>query len=188
MFSSISHSLSTLNLFLSPYTKIASRFGCHGPRDLKRSLSPILNNSTYPVQTIRHGDTLIISWQRFNHPGDFVRLAMVPFEEFDDWTTFNAANAAKFSCYESNCGPDDPNDSYYGQPKAGFGEYYTCTDYVVQGGSDLAPRGSLGDQRVWQGGDTSNPGTDVCKYGAPAGSATVPLGINGLLTPEPTIW
>ncbi|KAH7050633.1 hypothetical protein BKA57DRAFT_503969 [Linnemannia elongata] len=181
----------------------ASGFGCHGPCDSKRSLSPILNDPTYPVQTIRRGDTLTISWQRFNHPGGFVRLAMVPFEESDDWAAFNAANAAKFSCYESNCGPDDPNDSYfghmngpgdglcsttftvpqdlpdgkatlqwiwygggvyYGQPEAGFGEYYTCTDYVVQGGSDLIPRGSLGDQRVWQGGDASNPGTDVCKY------------------------
>ncbi|KAG9069893.1 hypothetical protein KI688_009218 [Linnemannia hyalina] len=181
----------------------ASGFGCHGPCDSKRSLSPILNDPTYPVQTIRRGDALTISWQRFNHPGGFVRLAMVPFEESDDWAAFNAANAAKFSCYESNCGPDDPNDSYfghmngpgdglcsttftvpqdlpdgkatlqwiwygggvyYGQPEAGFGEYYTCTDYVVQGGNDLVPRGSLGDQRVWQGGDASNPGTDVCKY------------------------
>ncbi|KAF9912404.1 hypothetical protein EC991_011096 [Linnemannia zychae] len=181
----------------------ASGFGCHGPCDTKRSNAPILNDPTYPVQTIRRGDTLTISWQRFNHPGGFVRLAMVPFEESDDWATFNAANAAKFSCYESNCGPDDPNDNffghmngpgdglcstsftvpqdlpdgkatlqwiwygggvYYGQPEAGFGEYYTCTDYVVQGGSELVQRGSLGDQRVWQGGDASNPGTDVCKY------------------------
>ncbi|KAF8949399.1 hypothetical protein BGZ47_003811 [Haplosporangium gracile] len=181
----------------------ASGFGCHGPCDSKRSLSPILNDPTYPVQTIRRGDTLSISWQRFNHPGGFVRLTMVPFEESDDWAAFNAANASKFLCYESNCGPDDPNDPflghmngpgdglcstsftvpqdlpdgkatlqwiwygggvYYGQPEAGFGEYYTCTDYMVQGGSDLVPRGSLGDQRVWQGGDASNPGTDVCKY------------------------
>jgi hypothetical protein len=53
---------------------------------------------------------------------------------------------------------------YFGQPEAGFGEYYTCADYNIQGGLDLAPKGSPGDQKVWQGGDASNPGKDVCKY------------------------
>ncbi|KAF9098578.1 hypothetical protein BGX23_005881 [Mortierella sp. AD031] len=180
----------------------ASGFGCHGPCDSKRAQDPILTDPSYQPQTIRRGDILTITWQRFNHPDGFVRLAIIPFEQSDDWTAFNAANAAKFSCYESNCGPDDPNDDYlgnmngpgdglcsttfivpqdfpdgkatlqwmwygggvyYGQPEAGFGEYCTCTDYLVQGGNDLVPRGSLGDQRVWQGGDASNPGTDVCK-------------------------
>ncbi|KAF9364807.1 hypothetical protein BGX34_000354 [Mortierella sp. NVP85] len=128
---------------------------------------------------------------------------MVPFEESDSWSALNSASYAKFSCYESNCGPDDPNDSYFGpmdgpgdgicstsfkipqdlpdgkvtvqwiwygggvydgQLEADFGEYYTCTDYIIQGGSDLVPKGSLENQKVWQGGDASNPGTDLCKY------------------------
>ncbi|KAF9380075.1 hypothetical protein CPB97_008592 [Podila verticillata] len=181
----------------------ASGAGCHGPCESKRAQAPILNDPTYPIQTIRRGDTLTIHWQRFNHPGGFVRLTMVPFDQSDDWTAFHTASYAKFSCYESNCGPDDPNDSYfgpmngpgdgicstsftvpqdlpdgkvtmqwiwygggvyYGQADAGFGEYYTCTDYVVQGGQDVVAPGAAGSQRVWQGGDASNPGTDVCKY------------------------
>ncbi|KAG0326334.1 hypothetical protein BGZ99_009686 [Dissophora globulifera] len=181
----------------------ASGAGCHGPCDSKRSLAPILNDPTYPIKTIRRGDVLTVEWQRFNHPGGFVRLSMVPFSDSDSWSAFNSAAVQKFSCYESNCGPDDPNDSffgpmngpgdgicsttfqipadledgkvtlqwvwygggvYYGQPEAGFGEYYTCTDYELQGGSDLVPKSAIGEQRLWQGGDASNPGTDVCKY------------------------
>ncbi|KAG0259150.1 hypothetical protein BG011_002810 [Mortierella polycephala] len=181
----------------------ASGFGCHGPCDSKKAQAPILNDPTYPIQHIRRGEKLTIEWNRFNHPGGFVRLAMVPFEKSDEWASFNAALHSKFTCYETNCGPDDPNDSffgvmngagngicsttftvpqdlpdgkatlqwiwygggvYYGQADAGFGEYYTCADYVVQGGQDLVPGGSLGDLRVWQGGDASNPGADVCKY------------------------
>ncbi|KAG0021858.1 hypothetical protein BGZ80_001566 [Entomortierella chlamydospora] len=117
---------------------------------------------------------------------------MASFESSDDWSAFNSADHAKFLCYETNCDPDDPNDSYfgplngpgdgicstsfttppnlpddgvyYGQPDVGFGEYYTCTNYIVQGGQDLIPMDSQGDQRIWQGGDVSKPGTDVCKY------------------------
>lgn len=181
---------------------VASGAGCHGPCESNRAQAPILNDPTYPVQTVRRGDTFTVQWQRFNHPGGFVRLTMVPFDQSDDWAAFHSATYAKFSCYESNCGPDDPTDSYfgpmngpgdgicstsftvpqdlpdgkvtlqwiwygggvyYGQSDAGFGEYYTCTDYVVQGGQDLVASGA-GPQRVWQGGDASNPGTDVCKY------------------------
>ncbi|KAF8965161.1 hypothetical protein BGZ46_000648 [Entomortierella lignicola] len=181
----------------------ASGAGCHGPCDSLRSEAPILNDPSYPVQTIRRGDTLSVQWKRFNHPGGFVRLTMVPFESSDEWSAFNSADYSKFLCYETNCGPDDPNDTlfgpmngpgdgicstsftvppdlpdgkvtlqwiwygggvYYGQPEAGFGEYYTCTDYNLQGGQDLIAKDSQGGHRIWQGGDASNPGTDVCKY------------------------
>ncbi|KAG0246385.1 hypothetical protein BGX31_002686 [Mortierella sp. GBA43] len=178
-------------------------WGTCGPCDSKRDKAPIVVDPGYPATTIRRGDTLTIQWKRFNHPGGFVRLAMVPFDDSDDWNAFNSASYSKFSCYETNCGPDDPNDShfgplngpgegacsttfkvpadlpdgratlqwiwygggvYYGQPDAGFGEYYTCTDYNVQGGENLVPKGSQGPQKSWQGGDVSNPGKDVCKY------------------------
>ncbi|KAF9170812.1 hypothetical protein BGX20_008467 [Mortierella sp. AD010] len=98
---------------------------------------------------------------------------MVPFESFDDWSASNSADHAKFLCYETNCGPDDPDDSYFGplnDPGDGvcFTSFtmppYLPDDYIVQGGQDLVPKGSRGDQRIWQCGDVSSPGTNVFKY------------------------
>ncbi|KAF9167652.1 hypothetical protein DFQ26_003808 [Actinomortierella ambigua] len=188
----------------------ASGAGCHGPCEAPRARAPILNDPTYPIQTIRRGDVLRVEWLRFNHPGGFVRLTMVPFEDSDEWRAFNEAAFQKSTCYETNCGPDSLNDDYfgpmngqgngvcsttftvpqtlpdgratlqwvwygggvyYGDKDAGFGEYYTCTDYVVQGGAPhldtaaaVAAVGGAGGARIWQGGDASNPGTDLCKY------------------------
>ncbi|KAG0339484.1 hypothetical protein BG004_006803 [Podila humilis] len=123
--------------------------GCHGPCESRRDQAPILKDPTYPIQTIRRGENLTIRWQRFNHPGGFVRLTMVPFEQSDNWSSFNSVNNyAKFSCYESNCGPDDPNDSYFG-PMNGPGDGLCSTSFTVP--QDL-PDGKVTLQWIWYGG------------------------------------
>ncbi|KAJ2597730.1 hypothetical protein H4R99_004387 [Coemansia sp. RSA 1722] len=175
----------------------AAGAGCKGPCDSPMADSPF--NSIYnPKRYIERGQELEVGWNRLNHPGGFVRLAMVPFNESDSWSAFNN-NVLKYTCYETNCGPttkesefgenNGPGNApcsttvtvpknipdntavtlqwvwygggvYYAQPDTSFGEYYGCSDLIVVGGpsSDEKP------EATFQGGDISNPGTDVCKY------------------------
>ncbi|KAJ1674417.1 hypothetical protein EV182_003316 [Spiromyces aspiralis] len=64
--------------------------------------------------TYAPGQEIEVAWNRLNHPGGFVRLAMVPFNQSDSWDAFNN-NVLKYTCYETNCGPSDPNNNNFGR-------------------------------------------------------------------------
>ncbi|KAJ2463517.1 hypothetical protein EV174_006943, partial [Coemansia sp. RSA 2320] len=87
----------------------AAGAGCKGPCDSAKADSPF--NSIYVPKTyIQRGQQLNVGWHRLNHPGGFVRLAMVPFNQSDSWSAFND-NVLKYTCYETNCGPADPSNN-----------------------------------------------------------------------------
>ncbi|KAJ2489496.1 hypothetical protein IWW37_003959 [Coemansia sp. RSA 2050] len=176
----------------------AAGAGCKGPCDSPKADAPF-NNNYVPKKYIQRGQQLDVGWKRLNHPGGFVRLAMVPFNQSDSWSAFND-NVLKYTCYETNCGPSDPNHKlfgylngpgdgpcsttvtvpsnipdntavtlqwiwygggiYYGEPDASFGEYYGCSDLIVNGG----PFSDVKLVATFAGGDATYPNSDVCKY------------------------
>ncbi|KAJ2769373.1 hypothetical protein IWQ56_002575 [Coemansia nantahalensis] len=177
----------------------SSGTGCKGPCDTPKAKAPF-NNVYVPKTYVQRGQSLDVGWSRLNHPGGFVRLAMVPFNSSDSWQAFND-NVLKYTCYETNCGPADRADKtfgylngpgngpcstkivvpsnipdgtavtlqwiwygggiYYGEPDTSFGEYYGCSDMVVNGGAPLT--GSR-PAPAFQGGDATYPNSGACKY------------------------
>ncbi|KAJ1971181.1 hypothetical protein H4R34_005823, partial [Dimargaris verticillata] len=53
---------------------------------------------------------------------------------------------------------------YYGDKLAGFGKFYNCADFRIQGGDAL--QSNYQAPPVFEGGDYSNPNSIVCKYWA----------------------
>ncbi|KAJ9072895.1 hypothetical protein DSO57_1022362 [Entomophthora muscae] len=51
---------------------------------------------------VKRGDKMTVKWKRQNHPGGFVRLAMVPLKDSDEESKFDS-NPIKYVCYETNC-------------------------------------------------------------------------------------
>ncbi|PVU96516.1 hypothetical protein BB561_001126 [Smittium simulii] len=176
----------------------AAGAGCKGPCDDVRANS-LTNNPYHLPHTIGRGEELTVKWSRLNHPGGFVRLAMVPIDNSDSWDSFNN-NVLKYTCYETNCGPQDPKDTkfgplsgpgdsecstklsiptnlpdglftlqfiwygggiYYGQVDTSFGEFYSCSDIKIQGGS---PPSSQKSAPAFVGGDIMYPTENVCRY------------------------
>ncbi|KAJ1927714.1 hypothetical protein IWQ60_002686 [Tieghemiomyces parasiticus] len=177
--------------------------GCKGPCNMPKSASDA-NNVSPNLPVFQRGQVIQPWWNRMNHPGGFVRFAFVPFSQSDDWDAFNS-NVAQYTCYEKDCGPDDPGFTifeagngpgngkcsasltipthfpdntvvtlqwiwfgggvYYAQPKAGFGEYYSCTDLVIKGGAQVTvPHAGKSTPPPFVGKDYANPKTEVCKY------------------------
>ncbi|KAJ1993754.1 hypothetical protein H4R33_000546 [Dimargaris cristalligena] len=93
--------------------------GCKGPCESLRSATRI-NDLGYQKVYVARGQKLKVQWKRANHPGGFVRLALVPIEKSDSWDDFNT-NVLKHSCYESHCGPDPgkPDEFGYGNGVGG---------------------------------------------------------------------
>ncbi|KAJ3046279.1 hypothetical protein HDV00_000092 [Rhizophlyctis rosea] len=81
-------------------------FGCKGPCDSPKSHS-LFNQQWVTPPTVGRGQNLPIEWFRANHPGGFVRLAIAPLENSDDWAAFNNAKGTTFFCFERGCGPTD---------------------------------------------------------------------------------
>ncbi|OMJ29961.1 hypothetical protein AYI69_g506 [Smittium culicis] len=128
------------------YGTCSAGAGCKGPCDTERANSPAM--SIYnQVSTVQRGQNITVKWDRLNHPGGFVRLAMTTFDESDQWASFNS-KVSKFVCYESNCGPSDPNDSTFG-PLAGAGSDECSTTFMIP--EDI-PDGLATLQWVWFGG------------------------------------
>lgn len=172
--------------------------GCHGPCD-NTTAGANVYSPYYPKRYVQRGQEIDVQWSRANHPGGFVRLAIVPTDQSDSWDAFND-NVLKYSCYESNCGPDNPQDMifgylngngteicdtkltipenipdntmvtlqwiwfgggvWYAQPDTSFGEYYSCSDMVVNGG----PTSKDKSKATFKGGDVTYPNSDYCKY------------------------
>ncbi|KAJ2399746.1 hypothetical protein GGI23_002463 [Coemansia sp. RSA 2559] len=84
--------------------------GCKGPCDSPKADAPF--NSIYVAKKyVQRGQQLEVVWNRLNHPGGFVRLAMVPFDQSDSWSAFNA-NVLKYTCYESTCKAANPDSTF----------------------------------------------------------------------------
>ncbi|PVU88836.1 hypothetical protein BB559_002780 [Furculomyces boomerangus] len=124
----------------------AAGAGCKGPCDSPKSESQA--QSPYFKQTnFQRGQNVTVKWNRLNHPGGFVRLAIVPFEDSDSWDDFNN-NVIKYTCYETNCGPDDPNDNTFGD-LAGPGNAGCSTTMTIP---ENLPDGLFTIQWIWYGG------------------------------------
>ncbi|KXN71933.1 hypothetical protein CONCODRAFT_78096 [Conidiobolus coronatus NRRL 28638] len=96
--------------------------------------------------TIQRGQKFDITWLRQNHPGGFVRLAIVPFDQSDDSTAFDK-NVVKYVCYETNCkeSSQDPMLGYLNGP----GTDPCTTDVTIP---DWLPDGKVTLQWTWFGG------------------------------------
>ncbi|KAJ2853037.1 hypothetical protein J3B02_003316 [Coemansia erecta] len=125
----------------------AAGAGCKGPCDSPKADSPF--NSIYnPKRYIQRGQELDVGWKRLNHPGGFVRLAMVPFNQSDSWSAFND-NVLKYTCYETNCGPADPNNMEFGKYN-GPGSAPCSTTVTVP--KNIPDNTAVTLQWIWYGG------------------------------------
>ncbi|KAJ2747854.1 hypothetical protein GGI20_000149 [Coemansia sp. BCRC 34301] len=125
----------------------AAGAGCKGPCDSPKADSPF--NSIYVPKTyIQRGQQLNVGWHRLNHPGGFVRMAMVPFNQSDSWSAFND-NVLKYTCYETNCGPTDPNNKMFGYLN-GPGSDLCSTTVTVP--SNIPDNTAVTLQWMWYGG------------------------------------
>ncbi|KAJ2899123.1 hypothetical protein IWW38_001115 [Coemansia aciculifera] len=125
----------------------AAGAGCKGPCDSPKADSPF--NSIYvPKKYIQRGQQLDVGWHRLNHPGGFVRLAMVPFNQSDSWSAFND-NVLKYTCYETNCGPADPSNNVFGYLN-GPGSSPCSTTVTVP--SNIPDNTAVTLQWMWYGG------------------------------------
>ncbi|KAJ1887900.1 hypothetical protein LPJ81_006431 [Coemansia sp. IMI 209127] len=121
--------------------------GCKGPCDSPKADAPF--NSIYVAKTyVQRGQQLEVVWNRLNHPGGFVRLAMVPFDQSDSWTAFNA-NVLKYTCYETTCKAADPNDTTFGYLN-GSGDSPCTTTVTVP--ENIADGTAVTLQWIWFGG------------------------------------
>ncbi|PVV03462.1 hypothetical protein BB560_002043 [Smittium megazygosporum] len=125
----------------------AAGAGCKGPCDSSKANSPVSNAYSASPMVVQRGQTLTVKWDRLNHPGGFVRLAVSKFEDSDSWDSFNN-NVIKYTCYETNCGPDDPNNDTFG-PLAGPGSQECSTTVTIP---DNLPDGLITVQWMWFGG------------------------------------
>ncbi|KAI9293533.1 hypothetical protein K502DRAFT_306218, partial [Neoconidiobolus thromboides FSU 785] len=139
---------------------------------------------------------------RLNHPGGFIRLSIVPFEQSDDPLAFDK-NVVKYSCFESNCKeskqdsmlghlngpgstecstqltiPDTIQDGkislqwtwfgggvYYADQKAGFANYVSCSDMIIEGGNKFIAQSLIKSTLpLFQGGDAANLNQNQCRY------------------------
>ncbi|KAJ2080105.1 hypothetical protein H4R24_003310 [Coemansia sp. RSA 988] len=125
----------------------AAGAGCKGPCDAPKANSTF--SSIYVPKTyVKRGQELEVGWNRLNHPGGFVRLALVPFDQSDDWTAFND-NILKYTCYETNCGPKDPSDKMFG-PLNGSGDAPCSTKVMVP--KNIPDNTAVTLQWIWYGG------------------------------------
>ncbi|OMJ20108.1 hypothetical protein AYI70_g4325 [Smittium culicis] len=88
--------------------------GCKGPCD--SSIAESKGSLPFRLSKMgpfKRGSSIQVQWNRLNHPGGFVRLAIVPYKSSDSWRAFDR-NVVQFNCYESNCGPTVKNDPILG--------------------------------------------------------------------------
>ncbi|KAJ2845915.1 hypothetical protein IWW36_004590 [Coemansia brasiliensis] len=139
----------------------AAGAGCSGPCDSPKAESPF--NSIYNPKTyVQRGQELEVVWNRLNHPGGFVRLAMVPFNQSDDWAAFND-NVLKYTCYETTCGPSDPNDDHFGHLN-GPGSSPCKTTLTIP--ENIPDNTAMTLQWIWYGGGIyyGEPDTSFGEY------------------------
>ncbi|KAJ2499276.1 hypothetical protein GGH96_003644 [Coemansia sp. RSA 1972] len=125
----------------------AAGAGCKGPCDSPKASSPF--NSIYNPKTyVQRGQELDVQWNRLNHPGGFVRMAMVPFDQSDDWASFND-NILKYTCYETNCGPANSSDTVFGHLNGPGSSPCTSTVTIPK---NIPDNTAVTLQWIWYGG------------------------------------
>ncbi|KAJ1940338.1 hypothetical protein GGF37_004017 [Kickxella alabastrina] len=134
----------------------AAGAGCKGPCDSPKADSPF-NSNYVPKTYIQRGQELDVEWKRLNHPGGFVRLAMVPFDQSDSWSAFNS-NVLEYTCYETNCGPTDPSNTMFGHLN-GPGSAPCSTKVIVP--KNIPDGTAVTLQWVWYGGGIYYGETDT---------------------------
>ncbi|KAI9136524.1 hypothetical protein BKA69DRAFT_1129037 [Paraphysoderma sedebokerense] len=67
--------------------------------------------------TYKRGQSITVKWPRNNHPGGFVRLALVPFGSTQNHQDFDK-NIVQYNCHETDC------RSHYQPPLGGDGSQY----------------------------------------------------------------
>ncbi|KAI9136526.1 hypothetical protein BKA69DRAFT_144625 [Paraphysoderma sedebokerense] len=98
----------------------------------------------------KRGDEITVKWPRNNHPGGFIRLALVPFDSPQTHEDFDK-NVVLYTCHETDCqsrdlqkqplGPDDPK---YGDNKNLCSQKIKIPDWASDGKYTL--------QWKWHGG------------------------------------
>ncbi|KAJ1718772.1 hypothetical protein LPJ61_006479 [Coemansia biformis] len=139
----------------------SSGAGCKGPCDSPKNKSPF--NSVYVPKTyVQRGQELDVGWNRLNHPGGFVRLALVPFNSSDSWAAFND-NILKYTCYETNCGPSNAADKTLGHLN-GPGNSPCSTKVTVP--KNIPDGTAVTLQWIWYGGGIyyGEPDTSFGEY------------------------
>ncbi|KAJ1653318.1 hypothetical protein IWQ61_006541 [Dispira simplex] len=118
---------------------------CMGPCHSAKSWSSLHWNPT----TLVRGQEVKVNWVRGNHPGGFVRVAMAPLDQSDDWSAFDA-NILGGSCWESHCTVDNsnPNRDFWG-PLTGSGNGFCYTTFKVP---EYFADGEYTLQMAWHGG------------------------------------
>ncbi|KAJ1955395.1 hypothetical protein EC988_001904 [Linderina pennispora] len=129
------------------YGTCSAGSGCKGPCDSAKADAPF-NDMYVPKKYVKRGSELTVGWDRLNHPGGFVRLAMVPFNQSDSWSAFNE-NVLKYTCYETNCGPSDPNHNSFGHLN-GPGNAPCSTKVTVP--KNIPDNTAVTLQWIWYGG------------------------------------
>ncbi|KAI9298469.1 hypothetical protein K502DRAFT_346052 [Neoconidiobolus thromboides FSU 785] len=120
-------------------------WGCKTACDSMKSDSPY-NQPYTQKKIVRRGEKLTVSWLRQNHPGGFVRLAIVPMANSDDLTAFDN-NIVKYVCYETNC-KESSHDPMLGDLN-GPGSTQCTTDLIIP---NNLPDGPITLQWTWFGG------------------------------------
>ncbi|KAJ1668889.1 hypothetical protein IW140_000045 [Coemansia sp. RSA 1813] len=135
--------------------------GCKGPCDAPKADAPF--NSIYVAKKyVQRGQQLEVVWNRLNHPGGFVRLAMVPFDQSDNWSAFND-NVLKYTCYETTCKTSKPEDTTFGYLNGGGDSPCTTTVTVPE---NIADGTAVTLQWIWFGGGIyyGEPDTSFGEY------------------------
>ncbi|KAJ2780743.1 hypothetical protein H4R18_003294 [Coemansia javaensis] len=139
----------------------SSGTSCKGPCDSAKDKAPF-NNVYVPKTYVQRGQALDVGWGRLNHPGGFVRLAMVPFNQSDSWAAFND-NVLKYTCYETNCGPADRADKTFGYLNGPGNDPCTTTVTIP---NNIPDGTAVTLQWIWYGGGIyyGQPDTSFGEY------------------------
>lgn len=121
------------------------RDNCKTACDAPKSESSF-NSKYVQKKVVKRGEKMEVSWYRHSHPGGFVRLAIVPFDQSDDLNAFNN-NVIKYSCFEVKC-KEDRFEPVLGKDNGpGWGKCYTDVTIPTN-----LPDGPITLQWTWVGG------------------------------------
>ena len=99
--------------------------------------------------TYKRGQSVEIKWPRNNHPGGFIRLALVPFQNSDNKEAFEQ-NIIHYNCHESNCRSGYYTDLLGGDPEGAQEHSNLCSNSFTI--PTWAQNGQYTLQWTWFGG------------------------------------
>jgi len=177
----------------SPSTYGSQITNCPGPCDDSGG-NYVSQTNPYPKQ---RGAVIDFRWARNNHPGGFLRFAWAPstattnaaFDQYayryecfekgplcapaSSTSTADASTDTQTGCGSNITVPDWVTDGTWTFQWAWFGgydilgDYYSCANYVVSGGSAVNPSDTTfgsPSSPVFAGGDYANPNAQQCQF------------------------